>query len=140
MAEFIFNCPFCKKEIGADTAWIGRSSECPHCLSMIVVRQNPVPEIKKEQKTIKQPKLEAKKQVITDEQTQETDKCPYCHSQINKGATTCPHCTHSFYSTNPGVNFVYWIAGIIVTLLLIHVFASCETQRITNEVKYIMNR
>lgn len=37
MAEFYFNCPFCKKDIKADTEWIGQSAECPFCLDTLVI-------------------------------------------------------------------------------------------------------
>jgi hypothetical protein len=91
MAEFYFNCPFCKKQIKAETEWIGRSAECPFCLDTLVIKEpqpilkkaEPIPppvepaEPKEEEKKPEQPKI---------------INCPDCNKEMSAKAEVCPHC------------------------------------------------
>lgn len=115
MAEFIFNCPFCKKEIGADTAWIGRSSECPHCLSMIVIKKDV-------QKKIEQPKLVAikpsDKQVDQDGKENKSKLVYFLLWLLLPGFGA-----HKFYVNDimgaifrVGLHAALWMTGVIPTM------------------------
>lgn len=70
MSEFFFQCPSCKKEIKADTEWIGQTAECPLCLSMIIVKKTPptLEKIKSSPEPVKigKPKKEEKKAGATE--------------------------------------------------------------------------
>ena len=89
MSKFYFQCPRCKKEIKADTEWIGRSAECPYCnVPVTIPHQQAVP-CKNEQKV--------------ESQSQKTNdfifKCPKCKNEL-KGSkkfiglkVCCPHCS-----------------------------------------------
>ena len=38
MGVFVFNCPHCGKQIGAQDEWEGKTSMCPHCQKPVVIR------------------------------------------------------------------------------------------------------
>ncbi len=44
MGVFIFNCPYCGKQIGAQDEWEGKTTMCPHCQKPVVIR-HPTPEV-----------------------------------------------------------------------------------------------
>ncbi len=46
MGVFVFNCPHCGKQIGAQDEWEGKTTMCPHCQKPVVIRHempNPPP-------------------------------------------------------------------------------------------------
>ena len=43
MGVFVFNCPHCGKQIGAQDEWEGKTTMCPHCQKPVVIR-HPTPE------------------------------------------------------------------------------------------------
>ena len=38
MGVFVFNCPHCGKQIGAQDEWEGKTTMCPHCQKPVVIR------------------------------------------------------------------------------------------------------
>lgn len=92
MAIFYFPCPFCQKEVKADTDWIGESCDCPYCDYSFLIPEVPGTEKKR---TASQP---------TCDNTFFTVHCPKCHKAIqrNKNADsnieTCPKCNTLFFA------------------------------------------
>ena len=39
MGVFLFNCPHCGKQIGAQDEWEGKMSMCPHCQKTVIIRR-----------------------------------------------------------------------------------------------------
>lgn len=53
-------------------------------------------------------------------QLQTSNVCPFCGQQLNPGAKFCPNCGKSIGGDNaPKKNYVWWIVGAVVALLLI---------------------
>lgn len=141
MAEFNFQCPFCGKEIKAYPEMIGQVGNCPYCDAEVTIdnlceKRNPLPPPQKTQSQLT-PKtttgallIECKacgKQISRNaaacphcgEQNSQKETCPYCNKPVDPNTHTCPNCTHSFYSTNPVMNFLMFSAVAVIIWVLL---------------------
>ena len=123
MAEFYFNCPFCKKEIKADTEWIGQSAECPHCSNTLVIN--------KPQNTSKKTQLLPKLSVADTQKGNGQPKiinCPDCNKEMSARAANCPHCgAPNEAAPQPKQRIIYVLLGLFLGGWGAHNFYARET-------------
>ena len=112
-------CPFCGIELDAPEGTEGQTAECPTCKKTFQI-QAQAPIKLTEVKPVEQASLK---------------KCPYCKKDVEPDATTCPHCHHSFYSTNPAANFIIGIVVFVILYFIISQFVSCEGKREYEKIK-----
>lgn len=123
MATFYFNCPFCKKEIKADTEWIGQSAECPYCSNMLVINK-PQNTSKKTQLL---PKLSVADAGKKDEQLKIIN-CPDCNKEMSARAEVCPHCgAPNEAAPRPKQRSIYVLLGLFLGGLGAHNFYAKES-------------
>lgn len=123
MDEFYFHCPFCSKEIKAYTDMIGKIGECPGCGNDITI---PYPNRKRNPEK-SQPENKS-------ENNKDKERCPYCDNPVKPGTTACPHCTHTFYSTNKTTNIIMYVVWFVVIYFLLTAFCDCEAQRVMSSL------
>lgn len=93
MAIFYFPCPFCQKEVKADTDWIGESCDCPYCDYSFLIP--PMPGMEKK-------KTFLKNNSNKNESISFTMQCPRCQKEVKADtkqigqSCKCPYCDCSF--------------------------------------------